>query len=144
MRKKEEHRHMEMERRTVMEAQLPSQTPSHFWFEWYHVEEGDTLSEIAEWWFGRSGERWWRRIWLTNRRTIGEDPNRIRPGQWLKLPFGEFRYRIVQGDTLYQLAEWVYGDGNAWPRIWNRNPWIENPNELQPGRWIWIYHPVAL
>jgi nucleoid-associated protein YgaU len=57
----------------------------------------------------------------------------------LKLPYHEIRYRITQGDTLFQLAEWVYGDGNAWPRIWNVNPWIQNPNEVQPGWWISIY-----
>ena len=48
------------------------------WFQLYHVEPGDTLSGIALWWFGSSEERFWRRIWLANRRTIGPNPNLIR------------------------------------------------------------------
>jgi nucleoid-associated protein YgaU len=110
---------------------------SHDWFQWYHVEEGDTLSEIALWWFGDASEPAWRRIWLPNRRTV-RDPNQIRASMWLKLPYGEFRYHIESGDTLSQLAQWVYGDPNAWPIIWNRNPWIANPNVIQASWWIWV------
>ena len=110
---------------------------SHAWFQWYHVEEGDTLSEIAQWWFGSGEESAWRRIWLANRRTV-RDPNQIRPSMWLKLPYHEFRYHIEQGDTLSQLAEWLYYDPNAWPHIWNRNPWIPNPNVIQRSWWIWV------
>jgi nucleoid-associated protein YgaU len=62
----------------------------------------------------------------------------IGPGQLLKLPFGGFRYRIERGDTLFQLAEWVYGDGNSWPIIWQSNPGIPNPNQIQAGLWIWV------
>ncbi len=108
------------------------------WFQWYQVVEGDTLSEIALFWFGCAQEECWRRVWLPNRRTIGEDPNNIRPGQWLKLPFSGFRYRILRGDTLSQLAEWVYGDPNSWPIIWQANPGIPNPNQIQVGLWIWV------
>jgi nucleoid-associated protein YgaU len=57
---------------------------------------------------------------------------------WLKLPYGEFRYHIESGDTLGQIAQWVYGDGNAWPIILNRNPWIPNPNQIQASWWIWV------
>jgi nucleoid-associated protein YgaU len=64
-----------------MESRLPSEQPSHNWFQWYHVEEGDTLSDIAEWWYGSGAEMYRRRIWLASRRTIGEDPNQIRPSQ---------------------------------------------------------------
>jgi nucleoid-associated protein YgaU len=110
---------------------------SHDWFQWYHVEEGDTLSEIAQWWFGCSVPVCYNRIWLANRRTV-RDPDVIRPSMWLKLPYGEFRYHIERGDTLSQIAEWVYGDGNAWPIIWNRNPWIPNPNQIQASWWIWV------
>jgi nucleoid-associated protein YgaU len=111
---------------------------SHSWFQWYHVEEGDTLAEIAQFWYGSQAEMYWRRIWLANRRTIGENPNLIRPSMWLKLPYWRFRYHIVQGDTLYQLAAWVYGDGDSWPYIWQANPWIQNPNQIQASWWIWI------
>jgi nucleoid-associated protein YgaU len=108
------------------------------WFQWYHVEEGDTLSEIALFWFGRPAERWWRRIWLANRRTIGDDPNRIRPSMWLKLPFLGFAYHVERGDTLGQLAEWVYGDANKFDRIVDANPIIRDPDRIQASWWLWI------
>ena len=108
------------------------------WFQLYHVEPGYTLSGIALWWFGSSAERWWRRIWLANRRTIGPNPNLIRSSQWLKLPYSGFPYHIERGDTLSQLAEWVYGDGSQYDRIVDANPWIEDPDEIQASWWIWI------
>jgi nucleoid-associated protein YgaU len=108
------------------------------WFQWYHVEQGDTLSEIALWWYGRPAERWWRRIWLANRRVIGEDPNRIRESQWLKLPYLGFSYHVERGDTLSQLAQWVYGDVNRWRQIHDANPWIRDPDQIQASWWIWI------
>jgi nucleoid-associated protein YgaU len=110
---------------------------SHDWFQWYHVEEGDTLSEIALWWFGDASEPAWRRIWLPNRRTV-RDPNQIRQSMWLKLPYGKFRYHIERGDTLSQLAEWVYGDATGFLLILQANPWIPNVHQIQPSWWIWV------
>src|SRR5215217_8061479 len=101
---------------------------SHDWFRWYQVSEGETLSGIALWWFGSGGEPLFHRIWLANRRVIGEDPNLIFPGQWLTLPFYGFPYSIQSGDTLYQLAAWVYGDGNVWWIIMQANPSITDPD----------------
>jgi nucleoid-associated protein YgaU len=108
------------------------------WFQWYTVEEGDTLSKIAEGWYGRSDERWWRRIWMANRRTIGEDPNFILPGQRLKLPYRGFSYHMVRGDTFSQIAQWAYNDGNKWYRIHEENPEIEDPDRVQAGQQIWV------
>lgn len=107
------------------------------WFQWYQVDEGDTLSDIAEWWYGRPDEIYWRRIWLANRRKIGEDSDRIRAGQWLKLPYSGFSYRVERGDTLSRLAQWVYEDGD-WRRIHAANPWIQDPDQIQASWWIWI------
>ena len=112
---------------------------SHNWFRWYHVEEGDNLSDIALWWFGNGGEEYWRRIWLPNRPVIGEDPDAIRPSMWLKLPFyGSFWYHIEPGDTLFQLAEWVYNHGPNYTVIHQANPWVQDPEEIQPSWWIWV------
>ncbi len=108
------------------------------WFQQYHVEPGDTLSGIALWWIGSSAEHFWRRIWLANRRTIGPNPNLIRSSQWLRLPFSGFNYHVERGDTLSQLAEWVYGDANQWERIHDANPWIQNPDHIERSWWIWI------
>jgi nucleoid-associated protein YgaU len=109
------------------------------WFHQYHVEEGDTLSGIALWWFGSGDEPYWRRIWLANRRLIGENPDLIQPSMWLRLPRDHYIfYHIEQGDTLFQLAEWVYGDGNHWPVIHLANNWIQDPDAIQPSWWIKI------
>jgi nucleoid-associated protein YgaU len=107
------------------------------WFQLYHVEPGDTLWGIARWWYGRPDEIYWRRIWLANRRLIGPNPHLIRSSQWLRLPYSGFSYHIEPGDTLSQLAEWVYEDGD-WSRIHNANPWIQDPNQIQVSWWIWI------
>ena len=49
----------------------------------YTVESGDTLSKIAKEQLGRAGA--WREIFEANRDTI-ENPDRIFPGQVIKLP----------------------------------------------------------
>jgi nucleoid-associated protein YgaU len=123
-----------------VEAPVPGQIPvsGGQWHEWYPVQVGDTLSGIALWWYASTAERFWRRIWLANRRFIGPNPNLINTGQWLKLPYHGFPYHIERGDTLYQLAQWVYSDGDQWQKIRNSNPWIPDPHRLQANWWIWV------
>jgi nucleoid-associated protein YgaU len=49
----------------------------------YTVKKGDTLSEIAKELYGKAGE--YRRIFEANRDQLS-DPDKIRPGQVLKIP----------------------------------------------------------
>lgn len=49
----------------------------------YTVEKGDTLSAIAKQFYGKAGA--WRDIFEANRDQI-DDPDRIFPGQVLKIP----------------------------------------------------------
>ena len=49
----------------------------------YTVEKGDTLSHIAKAHYGRASK--WRAIFEANR-DILDDPDRIKPGQVLKIP----------------------------------------------------------
>lgn len=49
----------------------------------YTVEKGDTLSAIAKQFYGRAGA--WRDIFEANRDQL-DDPDRIFPGQVLKIP----------------------------------------------------------
>ena len=49
----------------------------------YTVEKGDTLSEIAKKFYGKSSE--YRRVFEANRDQLS-DPDKIRPGQVLKIP----------------------------------------------------------
>lgn len=50
----------------------------------YVVKVGDTLSKIAKLELGDSSK--WQRIYSANQKTIGKDPNRIKPGQKLVMP----------------------------------------------------------
>lgn len=50
----------------------------------YVVKAGDTLSKIAKLELGDSSK--WQRIYSANQKTIGKDPNRIKPGQKLVMP----------------------------------------------------------
>jgi LysM domain len=108
------------------------------WFRWYHVKRGNTLPEISRWWYGHPQERWWRRIWLANRRTIGENTNRLEAGDWLQLPYLGFSYHVEESDTLPKLAEWVYGDDAMSLLIRYDNDWIRDRGDIQAGSWIWI------
>lgn len=49
----------------------------------YTVRKGDTLSHIAQAHYGRASE--WQRIFEANRDLL-DDPDRIQPGQVLKIP----------------------------------------------------------
>ena len=49
----------------------------------YTFEKGDTLSAISKRFYGKA--KFWRQIFEANRDTI-EDPDRIFPGQTIKLP----------------------------------------------------------
>ena len=52
--------------------------------ETYTVKKGDSLSKIAKRVYGDAQE--WRKIYEANRAIIGDNPDRIEPGQALKLP----------------------------------------------------------
>jgi nucleoid-associated protein YgaU len=95
------------------------------------VNTGETLWSIAQKWFGDGN--WWRRIWYANRLQV-PDPDFLRVGQRLLIPFGAFGYVIHSGDTLWAIADAAYRNGNLWPRIWEANrDLIPNPNLLTPG-----------
>ena len=49
----------------------------------YTIEKGDTLSAVSKRFYGKA--KFWRQIFEANRDTI-EDPDRIFPGQTIKLP----------------------------------------------------------
>jgi nucleoid-associated protein YgaU len=56
----------------------------------YIVKEGDTLSAIAEEKLGlRDG---WSELYRANRSVIGKDPNLIRPGMELDVPFDLIKF----------------------------------------------------
>jgi len=42
-------------------------------------------------------------------------------------------HTVVEGDTLWKLAETYLGDSGKWPAVWGANEHIENPNWIYPG-----------
>jgi len=47
-------------------------------------------------------------------------------------------YKIVKGDTLWDISAQELKDPFLWPRIWKENSWIENPHLIYPGQIIKI------
>ena len=45
----------------------------------------------------------------------------------------ESGYVVKKGDTLWGIAKSLLNDPLLWPRIWDRNPFISNPNLIFPG-----------
>ena len=52
----------------------------------YTVEKGDSLSKIAKKHLGDANA--WKKIYEANKATIGDDPDKIFPGQKLQIPGG--------------------------------------------------------
>ncbi len=45
-------------------------------------------------------------------------------------------YSVQSGDTLWEISEVLFGDGNYWPKIWSVNTNITNPHLIQRGNKI--------
>lgn len=65
------------------DASAASKTPSSDDAQRYTVKSGDTLSHIAQRYYGKATD--WRRIYDANRGTI-DNPDLIHPGQELTIP----------------------------------------------------------
>ena len=104
----------------------------------YKVAEGDSLSTISQKIYG--SEDFWPVLARANNLT---DPNVIYADSTLKAPSREnaeeiktnmtvTRYEIEEGDTLFLIAEKVYGDGSAWPTLARANSvgYLPNGNPL--------------
>ena len=53
---------------------------------WYTVKPGDNLSTIALHFYGNESATSVNKIYNSNRKTIGPNPNLIQPGQKLLIP----------------------------------------------------------
>jgi nucleoid-associated protein YgaU len=102
----------------------------------YTVQQGDTLSGIAQRVYNDSSEVAWKVIYNANKRVIGNDPNHIRPGEVLYIPpITTGSYTVQQGDTLSSIAQYIYGDSALWPRIYDANKQVigNDPDHIRPG-----------
>jgi len=133
------------------EPEEPPATVTHV------VKKGESLSGISRLYYDAPGR--WRLIVEANKDLV-KDPNRIRPGMKLVIPFppsarakklgkaggnarmlgvktpvpGKKIYEVRKGDTLYKIAAKFYEDGRAWKDILAANSdLIKGPQELQPG-----------
>jgi nucleoid-associated protein YgaU len=115
----------------------------------YVVKKGDTLSEIALHFYGDGSQPAWERIYRVphNRQVIGGDPNLIKPGEVLWIPFPyvippNYKYTVKAGDTLSEIALHFYGDGSqaSWERIYNANRQTigSDPDLIKPGQQLTI------
>jgi len=51
-------------------------------------------------------------------------------------------YTVVSGDTLWKIAERVYGDGSAYTRIFEANrDLLERPDQVYPGQELTLPEP---
>lgn len=48
-------------------------------------------------------------------------------------PETEGTYVVKKGDTLWGISKSLLNDPVLWPQIWERNPFITNPNRIFPG-----------
>ncbi|GFG52343.1 hypothetical protein CQY20_25890 [Mycolicibacterium agri] len=98
----------------------------------YTVVSGDTLSGVAQRFYGDA-----QLDWLIARASGIADPNAINVGQQLIIP-EVTRYTIAPGDTLASLAQHFYGDSSFYRLIATVNN-IANPNLINPGRVLVIF-----
>jgi LysM repeat protein len=48
------------------------------------------------------------------------------------------KYKVIKGDTLWDISKKELNDPFMWPRIWKENKWIANPHWIYPGQIIKI------
>jgi len=103
----------------------------------YVVKRGDTLWDIASATMGNPVL--WPTLYEANRSVISR-PNLIHPGQTLVIPTVTSRSprgtrTVRRGDTLWDIAQSVYGDPLRWKDLYEANrAIISNPNLIHPGQ----------
>lgn len=118
----------------------------------YVVQPGDTLSAIAQRYYGNAG--WWYVIYNANQGLIGGNANLIYPGQRLSIPSvgnspppgggqtgqGQGSYTVRAGDTLTSIAQFAYGNASLWGEIYKANRGVigANPSVIIPGQQLTI------
>ena len=103
------------------------------------VSKGDTLSSIAEEWFGDSNK--FSLIEIAN---PGIDPSNLSIGDEIILPardaqdvviIGDGVHVVVSGETLSSISLAYYGKAKYWERIYRMNTSVigDDPEKLETG-----------
>lgn len=116
------------------QAQNPEQTAERT----YKVAVNDSLSKISEKLYG--SQEYWPMLAQVNNIV---NPNKIFVDAQLKIPakadidkmkadMTATTYQVQQGDTLFTIAQKVYGDGSQWQKLHRANGsrWLVNGNPL--------------
>ncbi len=114
----------------------------------YVVTSGDNLWKIAQKYYN-NGDDW---VKIAKANEI-ENPSVIRSGQELKIPdtnenvsqvnadntssTSTERYVVEKGDSLWNIAQATYNDGNKWPEIAKANN-LSHPNIIHTGNTLTI------
>ena len=127
----------------------------------HRVQPGDTLSSLAQRYYGRSDLT----HFLAKRNPQIADPNRLRPGDLVVIPprpvdgsakrasvkspadprppSGERTYRVRPGDSFYKIARDVLGDATRWKELLELNKDLVNgdPTRLQVNQVVVLPKP---
>ncbi|HET7183049.1 MAG TPA: LysM peptidoglycan-binding domain-containing protein, partial [Terriglobales bacterium] len=51
---------------------------------------------------------------------------------------------VERGDSLWRIAEDLFGDGRLWTALWHANPDVSNPNRIYVGQTLRVPAPAQL
>lgn len=111
----------------------------------HQVKKGDDLWSLAERYYGDGRE--WRKIATANPEQLSGGPDVLEPGWQLIIPDVDQptdpkektagdppTVRVKKGDSLWAIAERVYGDPHRWSEIYRANRFqIGDPDEIEIG-----------
>jgi hypothetical protein len=66
---------------------------------------------------------------------------RVADDEWLRMiNFDKNEKRTIRsGDNLWNISRTRFGDPFLWRKLWQENPWLTNPHELEAGRLLAYY-----
>jgi nucleoid-associated protein YgaU len=128
----------------LLQVGLQLVIPDMTWASVYPVQTGDTLAAIAQRFYGNPNR--WHVIYKTNHRVIGDDPNQLRLGAQLVIPYitGVWVYAVQAEDTLAAIAQHFYGEAQQWQIIYETNRSVigNDPKNLRPGITLVIFTAI--
>ena len=107
------------------------------------VQKGDSLSKIAKRFYNDALK--YPLIFEANKPMLS-DPNKIYPGQVLRIPALEGTYaaslntyEVQKGDSLSKISKEVYGDSGKYQQIFEANqPMLKDVDDIRPGQILTI------